>query len=403
MKKIALLCFFFSFGLSLGYSQTGCTDPLAVNFDLQALVNDGSCIYPNTTQVPDYSLPISDTIMESSGLLWYNQMYWSHNDDTDPKWYAIDSITGELLDTLNWLGLGNFDWEEIQQNEDYFFIGDFGNNSGNRTDLKLYRIPKSAANDFTLDVVDTIAFHYADQLDFNNTANDHDFDCEAFLVDEDSVYIFTKGWASQTTALYSFSIDPGEHTAIKRATWNVQGMITGAHHLAGAGHIALVGYTSLLQPFVVLLYDFQGTQFLGGNKRKISLGMPFHQVEAICSADGLHYYLTNEKLVQGFTIPAQWHLWDATEFLAADTTVVNVSKQSWDNLKLFPNPVSEVFVVSGIPNWRPIPWRLFNEQGVLCDKGMIWDDAFRYSMLHLAKGTYTLRLGNLRTLKIMHH
>jgi hypothetical protein len=131
--------------------------------------------------------------------------------------------------------------------------------------------------------------------------------------------------------------------------------------------------------------------------------MPFHQVEAICSAEGLHYYLTNEKLVQGFTIPAQWHLWDATEFLVTDTAVVNVSKQSWDNLKLFPNPVSEVFVVSGIPNWRPIPWRLFNEQGVLCDKGMIWDDAFGYSMLHLAKGTYTLRLGNLRTFKIMHH
>jgi len=404
MKNVLFLLFFQTLVLGEGFAQWGCTDPLASNYNPLAVDNDGSCLYPFTTQVPTYSVSIPDTIMESSGLVWYNERYWSHNDDTDPNWYALDSLTGAILDTLQWNGLSNFDWEEIQQNEQYFFIGDIGNNSGNRTDLKIFRIPKTAANAFDLSSVDTIAFHYEDQLDFNNVSNDHDFDCEAFLVDEDSVYLFTKCWASQTTSLYSFANAVGEHTAVKRATWDAQGMITGAHRLPGENHIALVGYNSMLQPFVVLLYDFQGTQFLGANKRKISLGMPFHQMEAICSADGLHYYLTNEKVVQGFTVPAQWHQWDATSFLVEDSSVVNMGQTAWSDLQVYPNPVNEILVVSGLPHWRPISWRLLDAKGAVRDKGFIWSDAWVYSMLPMEKGIYFLQLGvsNRKVVRVVH-
>lgn len=404
MKNFLILLVLQTFLLGEGFSQSGCSDPLASNYDPLAVVNDGSCLYPFTTQTPTFSVPIPDTIMESSGLLWYNQRYWSQNDDTDPNWYALDSLTGLIIDTLQWTGLVNFDWEEIQQNDQYFFIGDIGNNSGNRTDLKFFRIPKTAVNGFDLSVVDTIAFHYEDQLDFNNAANDHDFDCEAFLVDEDSIYLFTKCWASQTTSLYTFPNTEGEHAAIKRATWNAQGMITGAHRLSGDDHIALVGYTELLQPFMVLLYDFQGTDFLGANKRKISLGMPFHQMEAVCSADGLHYYLTNEKVVQGFTVPAQWHHWDATSFLVEDTAVVNIAQSDWSDLHVFPNPVNEILVVSGLPKWRPLSWRLLNERGALLDSGLVWNDTLVYSMLQMDKGIYFLELGvsNRKVVKVVH-
>jgi hypothetical protein len=51
-------------------------------------------------------------------------------------------------------------------NDEYYFIGDIGNNSGNRTDLKFFRIPKMAMGNFTMDDVDTISFHYQDQ--YNN-------------------------------------------------------------------------------------------------------------------------------------------------------------------------------------------------------------------------------------------
>ena len=36
----------------------------------------------------------------------------------------------------------NTDWEEISQDKDFIYIGDIGNNSGNRDDLKIYRAGK---------------------------------------------------------------------------------------------------------------------------------------------------------------------------------------------------------------------------------------------------------------------
>ena len=85
MKNFLILLVLQTFLLGEGFSQSGCTDPLASNYDPLAVVNDGSCLYPFTTQTPTFSVPIPDTIMESSGFLWYNQRYWSQNDDTDPN------------------------------------------------------------------------------------------------------------------------------------------------------------------------------------------------------------------------------------------------------------------------------------------------------------------------------
>ena len=36
----------------------------------------------------------------------------------------------------------NVDWEDITQDETHIYIADFGNNNGNRTDLKIYKILK---------------------------------------------------------------------------------------------------------------------------------------------------------------------------------------------------------------------------------------------------------------------
>ena len=403
MKYFFLFIFIVGFDL-VSWSQFGCTDPLATNYSSLAVVNDGSCVYPFTAQAPDISLPISDVIMETSGLLFFNQQYWTHNDDTDPAWYAVDSVSGQVVDTLFWNGMQNIDWEDIQQNESYFFIGDVGNNSGNRTDLKILRIPKSAVSNFSLDVVDTISFHYDDQLDFNNAANDHDYDCEAFIVEGDSIFLFTKCWASHTTSLYSLSSLPGDHVAVKRSNWDVQGMITGAHRKENQDHMILVGYNELVQPFVVLLYDFPGTQFLSGNKRKISLAMPFHQMEAISSSDGYHYYLTNEQLIQGFTVPAQLHHWNASQYLQ-DSTVNVGNQEAKFQIQCYPNPVIESFTVSGLRSGSNVLWELYDANGKRWRNGQTAEGLLRCSMQALPAGNYFLRLSNgeVHVIELIHH
>jgi hypothetical protein len=76
---------------------------------------------------------------------------------------------------------------------------------------------------------------------------------------------------------------------------DVKGLVTGAVYLESKKMVALCGYSKLLQPFVYLLYDFKGRDFFSGNKRKLAVGLPFHQVEGITSSDGVRFYISNES------------------------------------------------------------------------------------------------------------
>jgi len=84
------------------------------------------------------------------------------------------------------------------QDKDYLYVGDFGNNlNGNRTDLKILRIRKNSVLVNPLKI-DTINFSYSNQTNFTPTGtNNTDFDCEAFIVASDSIYLFTKQWISK--------------------------------------------------------------------------------------------------------------------------------------------------------------------------------------------------------------
>jgi hypothetical protein len=147
--------------------------------------------------------------------------------------------------------------------------------------------------------LDTIIFSYSNQTNFDSPgAHKTNFDCEAMIVNSDSIYLFTKQWTANKTSIYSLSKTPGTQVAKLISTFNVQGLITGASFVENKQIIALTGYSVLLQPFIYLLYDFKGTDFFGGNKRKIPLSLMFHQVEAITSTDGYKYYISNESFAR---------------------------------------------------------------------------------------------------------
>lgn len=86
----------------------------------------------------------------------------------------------------------NIDWEEISQDADFVYVGDFGNNhNGIRADLHILRITKeSILSDHS--VIETINFSYSNQTDFAPAgSNNTDFDCEAFIASNGSIFLFT--------------------------------------------------------------------------------------------------------------------------------------------------------------------------------------------------------------------
>ena len=311
------LIFFFLI-LTSSYGQTsGCTDALAKNFNPNATNNDGSCVYASAKVKTKTSVKLEDSLMETSGLMAFDNLLWTHNDDHDNTIYGLD-FSGKIQKKIKLEKVKNNDWEEISQDSSYIYVGDFGNNfQGNRKNLHLLRIEKKSFLS-NKPLIDTISFSYSNQTDFGiQKENSTNFDCEAFVVSRDSIYLFAKQWSQKKTSIYVLPKIPGKYSAKLKETLDVSGLITGATLLASGKGIVLCGYSGMLQPFLYLLYDYKNNDFLAGNKRKIKLSLPFYQIEGIESLDGKLFYLTNESLIKRpiIKIPPQIHTVDLSSFL----------------------------------------------------------------------------------------
>jgi len=262
---------------------------------------------------------LPDAVNETSGLLLWDASLYTHNDDSDTNLYSINSLTGALENTLALTGTSNQDWEDIDQDANYVYIAETGNNASvNRSNLRILRVDKTGLLGGNPNV-NSINFTYSNQTDFTATANNHtDFDCEAIIVSTDSIYLFTKQWVSHKTSVYSLPKMPGTYVAQLHETYNVDGLITGAAYMQDKKLVALCGYSNTLQPFIYLLYDFAGNNFFSGNKRKLNLSLGFHQIEGIATNNGLDYYLSNEHF-QRFVVnvPQKLHVLNLTEYLGS--------------------------------------------------------------------------------------
>ncbi|WP_264534714.1 T9SS C-terminal target domain-containing protein [Flavobacterium sp. N1736] len=310
--------FFFFISTIAAFAQvSGCTDILSKNYNAAATINDGNCQYANFKIRPQYSNKLSDSVKETSGLIAFDHLLWTHNDDHDKTIYGLDSL-GKIQKKIILDKVINHDWEEISQDSSYLYIGDFGNNyTGNRTDLNILKIEKKSFLNGN-PIIEKISFSYADQTDFTaQKGNTTNFDCEAFIVSKDSVYLFTKQWKSSKTSIYALPNKSGNHIAQFKQTLDTKALVTGATYLESKKLIVLCGYSKTGKSFLYVLYDFKNNDFLSGNKRRINLSLPFHQIEGISSEDGLHYYLTNESLVRKpiINVPQQIHYLDLSPVL----------------------------------------------------------------------------------------
>lgn len=265
---------------------------------------------------PIYSVVLSDSVAETSSLVYFDSLLWTANDNGDSTLYGMDE-KGIIKKKITINGLKNKEWEEITQDKNYLYLGDFGNNyQGNRTDLRILRIEKKSLQ--TAPKIDTLAFVYEDQINFNaEKPNKTNFDCEAFIAFKDSLYLFSKRYKDCKTTVYSLPKIPGNYIAKNLKTYNINGLVTGASFCEEKNSIVLTGYSRFLKPFIFVMQNFAGTDFFGGKKQKIKLKLGFRQIESISTADGLHYFLTNENINRKpfFKSPQQLHYFDLSGVL----------------------------------------------------------------------------------------
>jgi hypothetical protein len=316
LKKTFLLLLLFSI-VPAQAQISGCTDPLSKNYNPTATINDGSCNYTSVKIKPKYSVKLDAILKETSSLTQSDSLFWTSNDNTDKALYAINN-KGVIQNKIQLKNATNTDWEEITQDNDYFYIGDFGNNAfGNRKDLHILRVEKQSFSQNN-PKIDTLSFSYSNQTDFTKTkSNATNFDCEAFIVSGDNIYLFTKQWKEKRTSVYVIPKIPGKHVAQLKESYDVKGLITSATYLPEKKLLVLAGYSKFLSPFIYLFYDYNNSGFFSGNKRKINIALRFHQMEGISTQDGLHYYLTNENFARKpiINVPQKLHQFDLSSFL----------------------------------------------------------------------------------------
>jgi hypothetical protein len=278
------------------------------------IVSPKNCGKKNNSIKPARSWLLSDTLQETSGLIYWENYLYTHNDDTDNAIYQLD-LTGKITKRIPLAKTKNTDWEDMAQDDHYMYIGDFGNNgTGQRKDLKILRITKASL--FSSPKIDTILFDYPDRiLPSMKETNATDFDCEAMVVYKDSIYLFTKEWLSFGTTVYALPAIPGNYRAVKKVTYLVDGLITGADMTKNENRniLLLCGYSKLLQPFIYLCYDFEQTHFFEGCVKKIAIKLNFHQIEGISLTPEGNVYMTNEYFKKGIQTPAKLHYFNLKE------------------------------------------------------------------------------------------
>jgi hypothetical protein len=282
--------------------NSGCTDPAASNFDANARINDGTCRYPATRIDPRQLSRMPAGLEEQSGMIWWDDLFWMHNDGGHPPvLFALDSSGTSVKRRILLKGATNIDWEDMAQDADYLYVADAGNNSnGARQDLCIYRVRKEALRDtsaaFSVDA-EKIEFRFEDQPwpPLTQPANTTDFDVEAMIVRDGKIHLFTKQWTGKKTTIYTLEAAPGKQQLAKKSgTFDSEGLVTGATMDPTGEVIVLTGYTPLLSRFIWILYDFKGDDFFGGNRRLVRLSGA-GQTESACFTEPDRLFIGSER------------------------------------------------------------------------------------------------------------
>ena len=186
------------------------------------------------------------------------------------------------------LDFDNKDFEAVTADEDYFYIGDIGNNRGKRPYVNVRQVARS---DFTKR--QTLRLTYADNTPDNNLPYMHDYDAEALVNQNDHLLLFSKSWASESVKVYQVAKDKKNQNLTPVAQIDgLPGLVTGADWDAEHRRFVVVGYEhspiGLFQPFVALVSaDF----VIEGVARLEQFG----QVEGVCVNNASQIWLTQES------------------------------------------------------------------------------------------------------------
>jgi hypothetical protein len=242
---------------------------------------------------------ITGILNESSGVVFIppNKLYTHNDSGGNDEIYELDTL-GNLMRTITINSGNNTDWEDItKDNNNNIYIGDFGNNNNDRTNLRIYKIQNPASFTGNSVTAQQISFEYPDQTMFPPAPAKRNFDAEGFVWYNDSLYIFTKNRTAPFNGyckLYKIPAIPGNHVAqicdsvFLCGTSQPDCFVTSAALSPDNKHLILLNHSKMWW-----FSCFNGTDFFHGEKTTITLNTNT-QKEAVAFDNHQQVYVTDE-------------------------------------------------------------------------------------------------------------
>ena len=257
------------------------------------IINRGFNSHSDKIGKADTLFHLDKILVESSALCYWNNIFWSLNDSGgDACLYGFDRKNGKLLHIIRINNTKNIDWEGLCQDKHFFYIGDFGNNYGNRKDLQIIRVRKPdtlAKKEISIEG-EFIAYYYPDQKNFSIRKHKNKWDCESIFYQNDSLYVITKNWISGISSIYALPSKPGKYAADKKATFNAEGLITDAALSTDGKTLYLIGYRDYI-PYISVIDNYSATKLNKANiKRYEFITLAGTQTEGLCILENNLYF-----------------------------------------------------------------------------------------------------------------
>lgn len=231
-----------------------------------------------------YIREIPSKLNETSGLIYFDNLIWTLNDSGgENKIYGFNR-QGNIQKEIEIKDADNNDWESICEDKKHIYIGDFGNNSGQRKNQRIYIIDKKdIGNDNRQKVSsDQIKFTFKNQKTFWFLPRTTPFDCEAMINYNDNIYLFTKDWSNRKTTLYKMPDKKGEYELSPIDSFNVDALITGAAISSDKKTLFLVGY-KMFKPILWIFDKISEDKFFTSFNKRFELDeINGAQTEGIC-------------------------------------------------------------------------------------------------------------------------
>lgn len=192
-------------------------------------------------------------------------VFWAHGDSGQtPFLYPITADGRSAGEPVRVAGVRGVDWEDVAQGPDgTLYVGDVGNNRGDRKDLQILAIAEPGPG-VTEATARALRFRYPEQKTFPQAG----FEAEALVFAGGRLLLFTKR-LDDRSACYALKPDAeGEQLAEKLVEIPGTGLVTGAALSPNGRQVALLAYGR------VSLVDLAGGRPAGRVAKTLRLELP---------------------------------------------------------------------------------------------------------------------------------